>query len=206
MLGPLELVPILSWFVLRGRCRNCSAEISLFYPAIELAALAVALWTILVMPHELQILTALFGWLLIIQSAIDWGTRRLPDVLTLMLVVTGLAAAYLYDRESWLIHAVAGVIGATVLIIVAALYRWIRKSPGLGLGDAKLFGALGVWVSLSGLPTVLFLGTSLALVFYAARRLLVKSDSRERLAFGPFLAAAGWLVWLYGPLVPVYAR
>jgi len=201
-LSPVELVPILSWLVLHGRCRNCHAEIGFFYPAIELAALAIAVWTVVTVPHELQIVTTLFGWLLLTLAAVDWQTRRLPDVLTLLLAITGLVAAYLYDRDYWLIHAAAGVAAAAALVAIAVLYRWIRKSAGLGLGDAKLFGALGIWVSLSGLPSVLFLGAMFAMAFYLIRQGFLRTDWRERLPFGPFLAAAGWLVWLYGALIP----
>jgi len=168
---------------------------------MELGALAVAVWAVLVVPPNLIFLTALFGWCLLTLAAIDWRTRRLPDLLTLVLGLVGLVAAWLYDRDNWAEHVGAACAGGAIMLAIALTYRWLRGREGLGYGDAKLFAAIGAWVSFSGLPTVLFLSAVLAMSCFAVRAVIKNSGWGDRLPFGPFLAAAAWFVWLYGPLV-----
>lgn len=201
-LAPLDLVPILSWLLLRGRCRYCGTPIGLMPLFMELGAMAVAVWTAIVVPREQLVLTTLFGWCLLALAAIDWRTQRLPDPLTLVLGLTGLVAAWLYDHDHWVEHSGAAIAGGAFMLAIALSYRRLRNREGLGYGDAKLLAAIGAWVSLSGLPTVLLLGALLAMSFFAVRAVITNSSWNERLPFGPFLAAAAWLVWLYGPLVP----
>jgi leader peptidase (prepilin peptidase)/N-methyltransferase len=97
------------------------------------------------------------------------------------------------------------VIGAAAgfasLALIAWLYRRLRKREGLGLGDAKFSAAIGAWVGWQGLPTMLLWGSMLGLLFATALTLRgTRLRLSDRLPFGVFLAAGGWLVWLYGPL------
>lgn len=99
------------------------------------------------------------------------------------------------------------MVGFAVFAFIAKLYRRIRGRDGLGLGDAKLLGALGAWVGWQGLPTVVLYAAGAGLLWALARSLVRPGrfkplDPKQRLPFGPFLCLAGWLVWLYGPLTP----
>jgi leader peptidase (prepilin peptidase)/N-methyltransferase len=95
------------------------------------------------------------------------------------------------------------VAGFAVLGAISLLYRRLRHREGLGLGDAKLLAALGAWVSWQGLPTVLLWGSMLGLVFALVRSAMGRGlQWSDRIPFGVFLGAGGWLVWLYGPLMP----
>jgi leader peptidase (prepilin peptidase)/N-methyltransferase len=200
-LAPADLVPIASYVGLRGRCRYCRAPIGRFALAIEFAALGVAVWADLETSGPLLVVTCIFGWMLLLLAAVDWRVQLLPDVITLPLLFLGLAAAFHFDRASWSDHLIGAVAGFGLLAIVAVFYRRLRGREGLGFGDAKLLAAIGAWVSWQGLPTALLWGSVLGLAFALARAArgggLRLSD---RLPFGVFLAAGGWLVWLYGPL------
>jgi leader peptidase (prepilin peptidase) / N-methyltransferase len=200
-LGPSELVPVVSWLACRGRCRHCGAPISVFYPAIELAALALAVWAALTLPADELWASCALGWGLLALAVIDARHFLLPDLLTLPLIAGGLLAAYIDDAASLVPHLFGAAIAYLFFAGVAILYRRLRGREGLGLGDAKLLAAGGAWVSWEGLPSVVLVGAaaSLATVLILARRRgAVALDSR--LPFGPGLCLGIWVVWLYGPL------
>lgn len=196
-----DLVPLLSWVATRGRCRHCGARISWFYPVVEVAALLIAVLAVGTDRGAMAWIDAGFGWWLLVLGWIDWRHTILPDVLTLPLIPLGLAVAATLEPEN-LLDALFGVAaGFFGLWLVAWGYRRMRGREGLGLGDAKLLAAAGAWVGASGLPSVLAgaaLGGLAATggMMLAGRRL----DRYSALPFGPFLAGAAWLVWLYGPV------
>jgi leader peptidase (prepilin peptidase)/N-methyltransferase len=170
---------------------------------MELGALSVAVWAGIYTSGWVLAASCLLGWILLVLAVIDWRVLLLPDVLTLPLLVIGFAATFLIAPQSWPDHAIGAVAGFVVLALAAWVYRRLRGREGLGLGDAKLLAALGGWVAWQGLPTVLFLGAILGLAFALARAAMHGGlRLSDRLPFGVFLAAAGWLVWLYGPLLP----
>lgn len=200
-LGVSDLVPIASWFYLRGKCRYCGARISSLHPGMEIAALAVALWASSVTQGVALIASCALGWMLLTLALIDWRRFLLPDELTLLLALSGLAAAYVLDTANFTDHLIGAAAGLLAFLGLGWIYRQIRHRDGLGFGDAKLLGALGAWLSWEGLPSVIFLAAITALAWTLARHLAgQRLTARDRLPFGPFLAAGGWLVWLYGPL------
>ena len=144
----------------------------------------------------------LLGCALIALSAIDIRTLRLPDVLTLPLLVAGLGLCLLlgWDDVRWRLFAAA--FGYGLLYALGWLYLRLRGQAGLGLGDAKLLAAAGAWLGIEGLPTTLLLASLGALLAALLGTLAGRPiTANTRMAFGPFLAAATWLVWLYGPLL-----
>jgi leader peptidase (prepilin peptidase)/N-methyltransferase len=202
VLGPIDLVPLVSWLASGGRCRYCSRPLGVFYPAIELAALLVAGWAGLVVPGWMLWATCGLGWTLLALAVIDQRHLVLPDVLTLPLIAAGLIVATLLDTETAADHAVGAVVGFAALFALAVAYQRIRGREGLGLGDAKLLAAAGAWVSWTGLASVVLVASATALVVVLARSLQGRRPSAtERIPFGPYLCLATWLVWLYGPLM-----
>ncbi|MDH3473801.1 MAG: A24 family peptidase [Rhodospirillales bacterium] len=200
-LGARDLVPLASWALARGRCRHCGGRLSLFYPAIELAALAMALWSLAVLPGWLAWAGSALGWTLLALAVIDARHMILPNELSLPLIPAGLAVAWALDPGKLPDHALGALAGFLLILALAALYRRLRKREGIGLGDAKLLAAAGAWVSWQGLASVLLLGAASGLagalvIGFAGGGL----KSTRAVPFGPYLAAGFWLVWLYGPL------
>jgi leader peptidase (prepilin peptidase) / N-methyltransferase len=144
--------------------------------------------------------SALLGAALIWLSLIDIRTMRLPDAITLPLIVSGPAVAFALAGASVVWHAGSAAAGFLFLYLIARGYRALRGRDGLGLGDAKLFAAAGAWLGLEGLPSVMLWGSGAALVTVLAISLLHRPlSASSRLPFGPFIALGFWLVWLYGP-------
>lgn len=140
--------------------------------------------------------TALLALFLLSVALIDLRTRRIPNLLNLAIALLGLAVTWLLGRD--LIAALIGMAaGYGVLFVLSGFYFRARGRDGIGLGDAKLMGAAGAWIGWMGLPFVLLLGSSLGLISVAIARLRgERIDGAHAIAFGPYLCAAIFVVWL----------
>ena len=198
VLGPWELIPLVSAAWLAMRCRWCRSRISLAHPATELACLAIAAVVVMAEPDTLFIwLNCILGWWLLSLAWIDWEHMLLPDVLTLPLVLAGLGATMLYDPAALPEHAAAAVVGYAGFRAIEIGYRWLRGVDGLGQGDAKLLAAGGAWVGLAPLSTVVFVAAVCGLALSAGLRLAGRTMHRgSAIPFGPPLCVAIWLTWI----------
>jgi leader peptidase (prepilin peptidase) / N-methyltransferase len=197
-----DLAPILSWMAVAGRCRYCRQPLGWFYPAVELAALAVALAAVLIDGGQDTWLDCLLGWWLLALGWIDLRSWLLPDALTLPLIIAGLAAAITLDPDQLTQRALGAAFGYLSLAAVAALYRALRGREGLGGGDAKLLGASGAWLGAAALPQAIVLAALSALAAAGCLRLAgIRLGIHSALPFGPFLALATWILWLFRPVV-----
>lgn len=197
-----ELVPVLSWLTLRGRCARCEARISPRYPLIELGGAGIGVWAALSGSSWLMVAaTALLGWQLLLIAVVDGENFWLPDVLTWPLAATGLGAAAL-SQGGWPTASLIGMaVGFGGLWLIGRLYRLVRKRDGLGGGDPFLFAGAGAWVGWIGLPSVLLWASAAGLSLVFGLLVIRRSVSgTDRLPFGVFLAVGIWLTWLYGPL------
>jgi leader peptidase (prepilin peptidase)/N-methyltransferase len=201
VLGPRDLVPLLSWLAARGRCRHCHAPLGLFYPAIELAALAIALWSAALTSDGWLWTSCLLGWWLLALAVIDIRHFLLPDFLTLPLVAAGLAVAFALEPESFWDHAIGAAAGLLFVLLLRQGYWMLRRREGIGLGDAKLLAASGALVSWKGLPSVVLIAAVAALAGALLRTPRGGSISlTDRVPFGAALCLGTWIVWLYGPV------
>ena len=200
VLGPAELVPLASFAWLRGRCAGCGAAIGWFHPAIEAAALALAVPVVLAADGDSLTLWAgcVLGWTCLALALIDLRHQRLPDALTLPLLLAGLAACWWRSPGLLGAHSLAAALGWLGFRALAVLYRRLRGIEGLGQGDAKLLAAAGAWVGLAGLPDVFGGGALLTLlgVLGEAAWHRRRPGAGRRLPFGPGLAAAMFATWL----------
>jgi leader peptidase (prepilin peptidase)/N-methyltransferase len=199
VLGPLEMVPLLSFAWQRGRCRHCGAPIAAAHPSIELSALGVAAVAACLVPAGADLwIACVLGWWLLTLAWIDAEHFTLPDVLTLPLLLAGLAEAIWRDPDQLTARAAAAALAYGALWALAAGYRRLRGREGLGMGDAKLLAAGGAWLGPVALPRVLLLGACSALAYALLLRLRgTRITGTLKLPFGPFLAGAIWLVWLW---------
>ena len=130
-------------------------------------------------------------------SAIDIDRFKLPDILTLPLLLAGLADAASAGGDAFIERGIGAVFGFVCLIAVAALYRRARDREGIGRGDVKLLAAGGAWIGWSGLPAAVLIASACALPVAFMRAKSATGD--KRLAFGPFLAMGVWTAWMWSP-------
>lgn len=201
-LAPLDLVPIVSWLALRGRCRRCEHPIGVFYPAIELAALAVAVWAATIFSGWLLWVSCVLGWALLALAVIDHRHFLLPDIITLPLIPLGLVVTWGNDPSALLDHVIGAAVGFGFVVVLREVYRRLRGREGMGLGDGKLLAASGAFVSWQGLPSVILIASFAALAIALLKFLRGSNIALgDRMPFGTFLCLATWIVWLYGPLM-----
>lgn len=195
---PWQNIPVISYVLLKGRCATCAQPISRQYPLIELlCGLLTAAVVYLAGPAasgaEVAMLLA-FTWALIALTGIDVNHQLLPDAITLPLLWLGLLAninGAFTALDSAVIGAVAGYLA---LWSVFWLFKLATGREGMGHGDFKLLAALGAWAGWQQLPAIVVIASVLGAVVGGLGVLVSGRDHRVPIAFGPYLALAGWLV------------
>jgi leader peptidase (prepilin peptidase)/N-methyltransferase len=194
-------LPVVSWLLLRGRCRECGARISGRYPLVELLTAAVFAAVVAVRGFDDDLLLELpFVAALIALAAIDLDHRLLPNKIVYPLAVWGVVATLLVDSGQLVEHLVAGA-GAFLFLFLAVL----AYPRGMGMGDVKLAGAMGLFLGLSVIPALLtaFLSGSVIGVAIIAREGV--AARKKAVPFGVFLALGGIVAVLAGPeLIDLY--
>lgn len=193
-------IPIVSWLVLRAQCRQCGARISTRYALVELATGLLSVWVVWHFgpgPEGLAALILL--WALIAATGIDFDHQLLPDQITLPLLWLGLLVnlqwALFTDLESAVIGAIAGYL---VLWGVFHAFRLLTGKEGMGYGDFKLLAALGAWMGWQVLPVIIVLASLVGAIVGILMMIIARRGKDIPIAFGPYLAAAGFIALLYG--------
>ena len=190
-------IPILSWLMLGGQCVACHQAIRFRYPLVELLTTVTSLIVVAVFGASLQMLFALvLTWVLIALTFIDLDTLLLPDRLTLPLAALGLMvnSFSIYTSASAAIWGY--IIGFLCLWVVYYLFKLITGKEGMGYGDFKLLAALGAWMGPLMLPLIILLSSVLGVI--AGIFLIKKHGRNQPFAFGPYIAIAGWIAFLWG--------
>ncbi len=202
-------IPIISYILLRGRCRYCGAPISPRYPLIEAATGLISVLTFAKMGLTLHYLIYFFyfGCLLVV-SAIDWDTFTIPDSISLSLIAAGLILVVFGLIPVTLTEGLVGaLIGGGLPFAVALIFEKLKKmeNPALGGGDIKLLTAIGLFQGAYGVLFTLILGSLLGIVIgYPVVKIMEKRVDEEELKdnlyipFGPFISAGAFLTFLIG--------
>src|SRR6267378_2635231 len=205
-ISALQNIPVISWVMLRGRCAHCGAGISIRYPIVEALSGVLCAAVAWKFGFGWPALAALvLTWFLIALTFIDVDHQLLPDNLTLPLVWIGLllslwgpqpgGAPIPVDSHSSIIGAIAGYLS---LWSVYHLFRLLTGKEGMGYGDFKLFAALGAWMGWKMLLPIILIAAAVG-AMVGIVMLAIRGQSRSTpIAFGPFLAAAGWLMLMFG--------
>jgi leader peptidase (prepilin peptidase)/N-methyltransferase len=202
----LQNVPVLSYLFLKGRCARCGAPIGIRYPLVEALTGVLSAAVAWKYGYGWPTLAAMvLTWFLIALAFIDIDHQLLPDSMTLPLVWLGLllslwgpqrGAPVPVDMHSSIIGAVAGYVS---LWSVYHLFRLLTGREGMGYGDFKLFAALGAWMGWKMLLPIILIAAAVGAVSGIALIVLRGRSRAMPIAFGPFLAAAGWLMLMFGP-------
>ncbi|MFO7595804.1 MAG: A24 family peptidase [Desulfocurvibacter africanus] len=200
MLGPLELVPVLSWLWQRGRCKGCAERISLKYPLVELLS---GLWALLLAiqfgPGWEWLGHMVLGGMLLVASGIDLDNFILPDRLTLSGFPLALGFAALRPDLALSDAAWGAVAGAGAFKLIQVGYKFLRGVDGLGTGDVKLMLLIGAWLGWQLVPMAVLVGSVAALpvgILYALRS--KRTGQPAIVPYGPFLSLGAMACVLYG--------
>jgi leader peptidase (prepilin peptidase)/N-methyltransferase len=193
---PWDNIPVISYLILKGRCRNCSGPISVRYPVVELLSglLAVSL-LYRFGPTVVFLIYYLWACVLLIITFIDLDIQIIPDRLSLGGIVAGLLVVY------WLPvtykDAVGGlVLGGGLLLAIIYGYYFITKKEGMGGGDVKLIAMIGVFTGWHGVLFTVFASSLMGTIVGIPYGLIKKGTLKAAIPFGPFLAL-GALIYVF---------
>jgi leader peptidase (prepilin peptidase)/N-methyltransferase len=197
-----ENIPIVSYIILRGRCINCKAPISMRYPTVEFLTGAFTFFLIWHFGSGVAGLASLaFAYLLIAMTFIDADTQLLPDDLTYLLLWCGL----LINIDGTFVPLSDAVIGAAAGYLALWSVYWLFKlatgKEGMGYGDFKLLAALGAWLGWKMLPVIIMLSSIVGALIGISLIVFSRHGRDHPIPFGPYLAAAGMIALLYGKAV-----
>ena len=202
----LENIPVISYLVLRGRCRGCATAISPRYPLVELATACLFAFVAYRLGFGVASIAA-FGFIaaLIALTGIDFDTQLLPDNITLPLLWSGLllnAFGTFTDLRSAVFGAVAGYLA---LWTVYWGFKLVTGKDGMGYGDFKLLAALGAWLGWQMLPLTILLSSFVGAVIGLSLMVFARHGRNVPIPFGPYLAIAGIIAMFWGkPLTQAY--
>jgi len=199
LITALENIPVVSYVLLRGRCRHCGAQIGRRYPVVELLTAALSGYAAWHFGFGVAAVGALlFLWSMVALAFIDLDTQLLPDSLTLPLLWLGLAfnlATTYADLTSAVVGAMTGYLA---LWSVYWLFKFATGKEGMGYGDFKLLAAIGAWLGWQILPLTILFSSLVGALVGIFLIVLTRHGRNVPIPFGPYLAAAGILALFWG--------
>jgi leader peptidase (prepilin peptidase)/N-methyltransferase len=203
----LENIPVISYLALRGKCSQCKAPISPRYPAIELLTGALSALVVWKLGTGWQGLGGLFFlYFLIALTFIDADTQFLPDDLTYPLIWAGLLININGTYVSLHDSVVGAAAGYLALWTIYWVYKLVRRREGMGYGDFKLLAALGAWMGWATLPAIVLMASLVGAVVGIALMVANRRGFDYQIPFGPYLAAAGLITFLYREPLTAFTR
>ena len=198
-LSPQDMVPLLSYFLLKGKCRYCSQAISKYYPLVELTSALLSgglAWHF--GPTPLLIAALCLTWALITLAAIDLTHFLLPDSITLPLLWLGLAVNWFHLIVPLSAAVLGAMLGYIFLWSTFHLFKLLNGKEGMGYGDFKLLAVAGAWLGYQALPMIIVLS---ALIAILVRIIWFRPQKYRYFAFGPYLCFAILIVlfWRHFP-------
>lgn len=197
---PYDNIPLFSFLILRGKCRNCKANISWRYPLVEalMGIITLALFLRLGLSPLFFVFLAFSAALLVI-TFIDLDHRLIPDVISLPGIAIGVILAVAGISISIKSSLIGLLIGGGSLFTVAYVYEAITKREGMGGGDVKLLAMIGAWLGWQAVLFTLFFASLLGTIIGGTVMLIQKEGRYYAIPFGPFLALAALAYIFFGP-------
>ena len=197
-ISALENIPVLSYLILGGQCRECKARISLRYPVVELLSGLLAAFIVWRFGSGWAGLSAVvFAWLLIAMTGIDLDTQLLPDDLTFPLLWLGLLVNIKGTFAPLSTAVIGAVAGYLALWSVYWLFKLTTGKEGMGYGDFKLLAALGAWLGWKMIPAIILISSVVGAAVGIGLMVFARHGRNKPIPFGPYLAAAGLIALLY---------
>ena len=199
---PYDNIPIVSYLVLRGRCRSCAAGIAIRYPLVEMLGGIAAVGALCAFGLSAEALL-IFAFLaaLIVITFIDLDHQIIPDAISLPGIFVGFAAALLLGTPSWVDSLIGIALGGGLLFAVAEGYARLTGREGMGGGDIKLLAMIGAFLGWRAIPVTVLVGSLLGSVIGLSLMALRGRDTRMAIPFGPFLAVGAVVALFWGEAI-----
>jgi leader peptidase (prepilin peptidase)/N-methyltransferase len=192
-------IPLVSFIILKGRCRKCEAPISLRYPLVEFL---VGLFSLILLLRfgisTLYLIYLAFFASLTLVSFIDLPLRIIPDVISLPGIVIGIVISFLHPQMSVKDSLIGVLLGGGSLYVVASVYHIITKREGMGGGDVKLLAMIGAFIGWKGVLFTILCSSFIGTVVGVTLMLVFSADSKYAVPFGPFLSLGAVIYVLWG--------
>jgi len=198
-ISPKDNIPLLSYILLKGRCRNCKSKISIQYPIVEL--LTGLIYLIVYLTYGLSVQTLIYIILssaLIIIAFIDLNEQIVPDVISLPGIVIGFIISFFIPYISFINSALGILVGGGIILIIGLAGSLIFKKEAMGGGDVKLAAMLGAFLGWRYIVISLFLGFflgALAGIFLIISKIKSREDT---VPFGPFIVLGSFITLFWG--------
>ena len=192
-------IPIISYLILLGKCKNCAKKIPIRYLVVEI----ITPLLFLLVPWKmgdwhLWPFYIFFMSSLIIATFVDLENWIIPDVVTLPGILIGFGSSFLNPAVSWMDSLVGILLGGGILLAIGTFYEKVKKIEGIGGGDVKFLAMGGAFLGISGVVTTLILSSVVGTIIGGAVMLATGKDSKMAIPFGPFLSLGLLISYLYG--------
>lgn len=192
-------IPLVSYLLLRGKCRGCGEHISVQYPLVELINALLTLALFLRFGPSLTFLALfLFSSALVAITFIDLEHQIIPDEISLSGIVAGFAFSFFLPWQGWLNSLLGILLGGGSLLLVAYAYQWMTGREGMGGGDIKLLAMMGAFLGWKAVPFIIFASSLVGSVVGLTMMLFQKRDSRLAIPYGPYLALGAMVYVFFG--------
>ncbi len=200
-------IPLLSFIILRRKCRYCQCPISWQYPVIELAMGLLSMALLHSFPFPWPFIGFfLFTAALLVIIVIDFKHQLIPDIISLPGIILGFAFSFLNPSLSWSDSGLGILFGGGILFLIAYGYYFFTKRVGMGGGDIKLLAMIGAFLGYQSLPFVIFSSSLLGTVAGVWAMVQQKKGGQTVISYGPFLAAGALIYLFFEPQIQFYLR
>ena len=196
---PIDNIPLLSYILLKGKCRNCGSKISIQYPVVEFLTGIIYIFIFLIYGLTLQsLIYIILSSALIIIAFIDLNEQIVPDIISLPGIVIGLILSFFVPYISFINSVLGVVVGGGIILVIGLVGSVIFKKEAMGGGDVKLAAMIGAFLGWKYTIISLFLGFFLG-ALVGIFLILSKIKSKEDMVpFGPFIALGSFITFLWG--------
>jgi len=201
-IGFYDNIPVLSYVLLRGKCRHCGKPISMQYPVVE-GVTALSSWVLFTTygPSLSYLFFFAFVAALIVITVIDLQHQIIPDVISIPGMGVGLLGSLILSHLSFLNSLGGVVLGSGSLFLVATIYQWLFKREGMGGGDVKLLGMIGAFLGWKAVILTILLSSLIGSLIGILVMVLKGKDFKYAIPFGPFLSLGAVLTLFYGEVI-----
>ncbi|MBW1730998.1 MAG: prepilin peptidase [Deltaproteobacteria bacterium] len=195
-------IPLLSYLLLKGKCRVCGHPISAQYPLVELSMGLISLALFIRYGASYQyILYLLFTGSLVVITFIDLHHQIIPDVVSLPGIAVGFLSSFFLISVSWIDSVIGIVAGGGALLVIAIIFEKLTGREGMGGGDIKLLAMIGAWMGWKALPFIVLVSSLAGTIIGGGALLITGKGYGVRIPFGPFLAMGTLIYFFFGSMI-----